>query len=89
MKFGIICKGKNNTNGNFGSFWRYKYSCAVKLLNDAYETETDIKVKEEIEKRLKIIDPKQVAMAKCGYCKKKSFSYTGSVRIKPVSAKNV
>jgi len=43
---------------------------AIGLLNDALKTESDVEVKTEIRRRLKLIDPKQVNLVKCCRCKK-------------------
>ena len=43
---------------------------AIGLLNDALKTESDVEVKTEIERRLKLIDPKQINLVKCCQCKK-------------------
>jgi hypothetical protein len=43
---------------------------AMCLLKDALKHENDVQVKAEIERRLKLIDPKQVNMIKCSGCKK-------------------
>jgi len=43
---------------------------AIRLLNDALKTESDVEVKTEIRRRLKLIDPKQVKVIKCCRCKK-------------------
>jgi hypothetical protein len=65
-----IYKGKNSVNSVFGSVFGDKsLEYAVKLLNDAYTVENDTEVKGEIEKRLKLIDPKQANIVKCSYCK--------------------
>ncbi len=41
---------------------------AKELLNKALESESDTEVKTEIERRLKLIDPKQVNFIKCSGC---------------------
>jgi hypothetical protein len=43
---------------------------AKKLLLEALETETSAEVKEEIEKRLKLLEPKQTIQVKCSGCGK-------------------
>ena len=43
---------------------------AKELLNDALKIEKDAEVIAEIERRLKLIDPKQVHLVKCGKCRK-------------------
>ena len=43
---------------------------AIGLLNDALKAESDVEVKTEIRRRLKLIDPKQVNLVKCCRCKK-------------------
>lgn len=42
---------------------------AIELLNKALKNESDLDVKTEIERRLKLIDPKQVNLVKCSGCK--------------------
>jgi len=41
---------------------------AMHLLNDALKSERDLEVKTEIARRLKLIDPKQANLIKCGRC---------------------
>jgi hypothetical protein len=43
---------------------------ALDMLNDALKNETDIEVKNEIERRIRLIDPKQANFIKCSGCKK-------------------
>lgn len=43
---------------------------ALELLKDALKRENDFEVKTEIERRLKLIDPKQVNQVKCSVCGK-------------------
>jgi hypothetical protein len=43
---------------------------AIGLLNDALKNESDVEVKTELERRLKLIDPKKVNLIKCSQCKK-------------------
>lgn len=42
---------------------------AVGLLNEALKSESDVEVKAEIERRLKLLDPKQVGLVECSGCK--------------------
>jgi hypothetical protein len=51
----------------FGIFGEESSRIAVGLLRKALESESDVKVKGEIEKRLKLLEPKQVT-AKCTMC---------------------
>lgn len=62
-------KGKN---GNvFGELFGDKsLDFAIQLLSDALKNESDIEVKTEIERRLKLLDPKQANLVKCSVCKK-------------------
>ena len=41
---------------------------AMRLLNEALETEDDREIKGEIEKRLKLLEPKPVVQVKCRVC---------------------
>ncbi len=64
-----------NGKGKAGSVFRELFGdksldLAVGLLNDALKHESDVAVKIEIERRLKLIDPKQVNVVKCSQCKK-------------------
>jgi len=43
---------------------------ALELLKDALKRENDFEVKTELERRLKLIDPKQVNQVKCSVCGK-------------------
>ncbi len=62
-------KGKNaNVFGEL--FGERSLDFAIELLNDALKNESDAEVKAEIERRLKLIDPKQVNLVKCALCKK-------------------
>ncbi len=54
---------------------------AIGLLNQALKTEKEPEVKLEIEKRLKLIDPKQINIVKCCVCKK-NFQITTTKRYK-------
>ena len=42
---------------------------AVGLLNEALKSESDIEVKAEIERRLKLLDTKQIGLVECRECK--------------------
>ncbi len=62
-------KGKNpNVFGEL--FGEKSLDFALDLLNDALKHEKDMEVKNELERRLKLIDPKQANVVKCGVCKK-------------------
>ncbi len=66
-----LYQGKANYSSVFGTlFGLESYDLAVGLLNNALETETDLEIKAEIEKRLKLIDPRQVNFFRCIKCKK-------------------
>jgi len=64
-----LIKGKSlNT---FGELFGEKSSdFAVELLKKALSTERDAEIKAELEKRLKILDPKQTVRIVCCGCKK-------------------
>jgi hypothetical protein len=65
-------KMQNGKVGNvFGDMFGDKCTeVALGLLKDALKRETDFEVKAEIEKRLKLLDPKQANLVKCGVCGK-------------------
>ncbi len=66
-----LTPGKGNSGSVFGELFGDKsLEFAVGLLNDALKNEHDAQVKTEIERRLKLIDPKQVNIVKCSQCKK-------------------
>jgi DNA-directed RNA polymerase subunit RPC12/RpoP len=57
--------------GMFGGIFGDKsIDTALRLLNDALKTEKETDIIAEIEKRIKLIDPKQVNVVKCSECKK-------------------
>ena len=62
-----LVKGKT-TNVFGGLFGDKSLDFAVELLNKALLSEKDDEVKTEIERRLKLIDPKQVNLIKCSGC---------------------
>jgi DNA-directed RNA polymerase subunit RPC12/RpoP len=43
---------------------------AINLLTEALRSERNTEVKTEIERRLKLLDPKRVTVVKCSGCKK-------------------
>jgi len=62
-------KGKNaNVFGEL--FGDRSLDYAIELLNDAHKNESDSEVKMEIERRLKLLVPKQTILVKCSVCKK-------------------
>ena len=64
-----LVKGK--TTNRFGTLFGDKgIDFALGLLNEALKNERDIEVKTEIKRRLKLIDPNQVALVKCVGCNK-------------------
>ncbi len=68
-----LIKSKVDTGygGIFGGFFGDKsLDVALQLLNDALKTEHEPEIVAEIEKRLKLIDPKLVNLVKCSQCKK-------------------
>jgi formylmethanofuran dehydrogenase subunit E len=66
-----LSQEKNSNKGLFGTFFGEKsVETAVELLNDSLKTEQDADVIAEIEKRLKLIDPKLANLVRCSQCKK-------------------
>jgi hypothetical protein len=66
-----LYSGKANRGSVFGELYQEKsLDFAIGLLNDALQTEKDAEIRMEIEKRLKLIDPKQINVVNCGQCKK-------------------
>ncbi len=64
-----LVKGKSANS--FGKIFGDKsLGCAIELLNKALKIERDAEVKTEIERRLKILDPKQAGSVECYECKK-------------------
>ena len=62
---------KGKTPNIFGELFGDKsLEFAIDLLNDALESESDVEVKAELERRLKLIDPNQITLIKCSKCKK-------------------
>jgi len=62
---------KGKTPNVFGELFGEKsLKFAIELLNDALESESDVEVKAELERRLKLIDPNQITLIKCSQCKK-------------------
>jgi formylmethanofuran dehydrogenase subunit E len=62
---------KGKTPNVFGELFGDKsLEFAIDLLNDALESESDVEVKAELERRLKLIDPNQITLIKCSKCKK-------------------
>lgn len=64
-----LVKGKT-TNVFEGLFGDESIDFAVELLNKALTREKDDKVKAEIERRLKLLDPNQAGSVVCSKCKK-------------------
>lgn len=65
-----LYQGKANYGSVFGTLFGDKsLDFAIGLLSDALKTEDDAEIKAEIEKRLKLIIPKQVNSVKCSQCK--------------------
>jgi hypothetical protein len=63
--------GKSNDSSAFGAIFGDKgLDLAIGLLSNALKTEKDIEVKTEIEKRLKLLGPKEVETVKCSRCNK-------------------
>jgi hypothetical protein len=49
---------------------------ASELLKEALKTETNVKVKTEIQRRLNLIDPNHVNLIKCSRCRKSTHKNT-------------
>jgi len=64
-----LVKGKT-TNVFGGLFGDRSIDFALELLNKALTSEKDDEVKIEIERRLKLLDPKQAGSVVCSECKK-------------------
>jgi len=61
--------GKNKQSNVFARvFGKDSLGLAMRLLNEALETEDDREIKGEIEKRLKLLEPKPVVQVKCRVC---------------------
>lgn len=66
-----VDQGKGKTLNVFGELFGDKsVDFAIGLLKEALKTESDSEVKTEIERRLKLIDPKQANVVQCCKCKK-------------------
>jgi hypothetical protein len=62
--------GKANSNNTFSTlFGNNGRKIAIGLLSDALKTEKDADIKTEIERRIKLLDPKESTI-KCSKCKK-------------------
>jgi len=62
---------KGKTLNVFGELFGDKsVDFAIGLLNEALQNESDVEVKTELWRRLKLIDPKQVNLIKCSRCEK-------------------
>jgi formylmethanofuran dehydrogenase subunit E len=62
--------GKANSNNTFSTlFGDNGREIAIRLLSDALKTEKDADIKTEIERRIKLLDPKE-STVKCSKCKK-------------------
>lgn len=66
-----LYSGKSKSPSAFGAlFGENGLNLAVKLLNNALKTEKDSEVRVEIEKRLKLLNPKEADLVKCSQCSK-------------------
>jgi hypothetical protein len=66
-----VQQGNHDCENVFGKiFGDDSLRLALKLLNAALNTEQDTKVKAEIERRIRLIDPKQIGLIRCSACKK-------------------
>lgn len=65
-----VDQGKGKILNVFGELFGEKsVDFAIGLLNDALKRESDVEIKTELERRLKLIDPKKVNLIKCSRCK--------------------
>jgi len=64
-----VVKGKS-TNAFGGLFGDNCVPFAIELLNKALKTENETEVKTEIERRLKLLGPKQTGRVQCSECKR-------------------
>lgn len=66
-----VDQGKEKIANVFGTLFGDKsLDFAVGLLNEALKSESDVEVKTEIKRRLKLLDLKQVGLVQCSDCKK-------------------
>ncbi len=66
-----VDQGKGKIANVFGTlFGDRSLEFAIGLLNAALKSEGDADVKSEIERRLKLLDPKQAGLVECSLCKK-------------------
>ncbi|MCW4025640.1 MAG: hypothetical protein NWF01_11520 [Candidatus Bathyarchaeota archaeon] len=66
-----LSQGKNNGGPVFNTLFGDKsLGFAMDLINDALKRESDVAVKTELKRRLKLIDPKQINLVKRSRCKK-------------------
>lgn len=66
-----LYSGKSKSPSAFGAiFGENGLNLANKLLKDALKTEKDVQVRNEIEKRLKLLNPKEANIVKCSQCNK-------------------
>jgi hypothetical protein len=66
-----VDQGKGKIANVFGTlFGDRSLELAIGLLTDALKSESDVEVKAEIERRLKLLDPKHAGLVVCSLCKK-------------------
>jgi Zn finger protein HypA/HybF involved in hydrogenase expression len=66
-----LYSGKSKNSSAFGAlFGENGLSLATDLLKDALKTESDVEIRNEIEKRLKLLNPKEANVVKCSQCHK-------------------
>jgi len=66
-----LYSGKSKSPSAFGTLFGEKgLNIAIGLLNNALKTENDVEVRNEIEKRLKLLNPKEANVVKCSQCHK-------------------
>jgi hypothetical protein len=65
-----IDQGKAAGNVFGGLYGDKSVDFAIELLTKALKSESDMEVKMEIERRIKLLDPKQANRVKCSVCKK-------------------
>ncbi len=64
-----LVKGKS-TNVFGGLFGEKSVDFAIELLSKALKSESDAEVKTEIERRLRLLEPKQAGTVECSICKR-------------------
>jgi hypothetical protein len=66
-----VDQGKGKTGNVFGElFGDRSVELALDLLKNALKNESNLEIKAELDRRIKLIDPKQVNLIKCSRCRK-------------------